>query len=74
MARDVAMRAHVYRGEAGFWMARVESAGTSPERASAAHEVKTIILPIPHSATREEAERALAGVVDGDPGLRHGRR
>ena len=74
MARDVAMRARVYRGEAGFWMARVESAGTSPERASAAREARTIILPIPHSATREDAERALAGIVHGDPGSCHGRR
>lgn len=68
------MRASVYRGEAGFWMARIEGSGRSPERASGAEKTRTIIIPIPRHATRTDAERALVRIAGEEPGFRHGHR
>lgn len=68
------MKASVYRGEEGFWMARVEESGYSPESSGVVAVYRRIILPIPHSATQEEAEHALSRIMSRESRCPHGHR
>lgn len=57
------MRAYVYRDECGFWMAHIEETNYTPENSGVVALYRRVFLPVPHSATKEEAEAALRRVM-----------
>ena len=54
------MRAQVYRDTEGFWVARIEEQPDNPENRGTGAVYRRQVLPVPASATREEAEHALS--------------
>lgn len=74
MARDLLMKAYVYRGECGFWMAHIEDSNYTPENSGVVALYRRISLPVPNSATKEEAEAALRRVMSREARCPHGHR
>ena len=75
VARDLVMRAYVYRDEHGFWMAHIEETNYSPENSGVVALYRRVVLPVPLSATKEEAEAALRRVMSREARCpRHGHR
>lgn len=69
------MRAYVYRDEHGFWMAHIEETNYSPENSGVVALYRRVVLPVPLSATKEEAEAALRRVMSREARCpRHGHR
>lgn len=68
------MRAQVYRDEAGFWMARIEEQPANPENRGIVAVYRRQALPVPASATREQAEHALRLLMSREARCRNGYR
>lgn len=69
------MRASVYRDEAGFWMAHIEEQSDNPENRGIGAVYRRQVLPVPASATRDEAEHALRMLMSREARCRkHGHR
>lgn len=68
------MRAHVYRDEAGFWMAHIEEQADSPEGRGIGAVYRRQTLPVPATATREQAEHALRMLMSREARCRNGHR
>lgn len=75
LARDVVMKAEVYRDNAGFWMARIEEDASTPENRGIGRVYRRQMLPVAPSASRAEAESALRRVMSREARCpRHGHR
>lgn len=68
------MRAEVYRDAGGFWAARIEDEASSPEERRAGRVYMRRTLPVPASATREEAESALRRIMSREARCANGHR
>lgn len=69
------MRAYVYRDEHGFWMAHIEETNYTAENSGVVALYRRVVLPVPLSATKEEAEAALRRVMSREARCpRHGHR
>lgn len=74
MARDLVMKAEVYRDNAGFWMARIEEDASTPENRGIGRVYRRQMLPVAPSASRAEAEAALRRVMSREARCPHGHR
>lgn len=74
LARDVVMKAYVYRGDCGFWMAHIEETNYTPENSGVVALFRRVVLPVPHSATKEEAEEELRRIIVRESRCPHGHR
>ena len=75
LARDVVMKAEVYRDNAGFWMARIEEDASTPENRGIGRVYRRQMLPVAPSASKAEAEAALRRVMSREARCpRHGHR
>ena len=75
VARDLVMKAEVYRDSAGFWMARIEEDASTPENRCIGTVYRRQMLPVAPSASRAEAEAALRRVMSREARCpRHGHR
>lgn len=75
MAGDVVMKKSYFaRDNEGFWVAYIEEEPDTPEN----HGIGTVrrrqTLPVPPSATRDEAERAFLRLMSREAMCNHGRR
>lgn len=68
------MSAHVYRGAGGAWMARIELERGDPSNRGVGAVWARLALPVPASAAKDEAERALRALMRRKEACRHGRR
>ena len=75
VARDLVMKAEVYRDNAGFWMARIEEDASTPENRGIGRVYRRQMLPVAPSASKAEAEAALRRVMSREARCpRHGHR
>lgn len=74
LARDVVMKAEVYRDNAGFWMARIEEDASTPENRGIGRVYRRQMLPVAPSASKAEAEAALRRVMSREARCPHGHR
>ena len=74
LARDVVMKAEVYRDNAGFWMARIEEDASTPENRGIGSVYRRQMLPVAPSASKAEAEAALRRVMSREARCSHGHR
>lgn len=74
LARDVVMKAEVYRDGAGFWMARIQEDDSTPENRGIGTVYRRQMLPVAPSASRAEAEAALRRVMSREARCPHGHR
>lgn len=74
VARDLVMKAEVYRDNAGFWMARIEEDASTPENRGIGTVYRRQMLPVAPSASRAEAEAALRRVMSREARCPHGHR
>lgn len=74
VARDLVMRAEVYRDSAGFWMARIEEDANAPESKGIGTVCRCQALPVTPSASRAEAEAALRRVMSREARCPNGHR
>ena len=68
------MKAYVYRGECGFWMAHIEEENYTPENSGVVALYRRVVLPVPLSAPKDEAEAVLRRVMSREARCRHGHR
>lgn len=68
------MKAYVYRGDCGFWMAHIEEPNYTPENSGVVALFRRVVLPVPHSATKEEAEEELWRIIVRESRCPHGHR
>lgn len=74
VARDLVMKAEVYRDNAGFWMARIEEDASTPENRGIGRVYRRQMLPVAPSASKAEAEAALRRVMSREARCPHGHR
>lgn len=74
VARDLVMKAEVYRDNAGFWMARIEEDASTPENRGIGRVYRRQMLPVAPSASKAEAEAALRRVMSREARYPHGHR
>lgn len=68
------MRAYAYRDEAGFWMAHIEEQRDNPENRGMGAVYRRQMMPVPASATKEDAEHALRILMSREARCPHGHR
>lgn len=74
VARDLVMKAEVYRDNAGFWMARIEEDASTPENRGIGRVYRRQMLPVAPSASKAEAEAALRRAMSREARCPHGHR
>lgn len=74
VARDLVMKAEVYRDNAGFWMARIEEDASTPENRGIGRVYRRQMLPVAPSVSKAEAEAALRRVMSREARCPHGHR
>lgn len=68
------MKADIFRDESGFWHARIEEDEGAPENRGVGAVYRRRLLPVPPSASYEEAREALRRIMSREARCRHGRR